>query len=88
MHTDAAQSIGKIRVSINELNVDLLSIAGHKIYAPKGIGALFIREGTLIHKIIHGAGQECGLRPGTENVMAIAGLGIAEAELNEPKPVF
>jgi cysteine desulfurase len=77
MHTDAAQSIGKIRVSINELNVDLLSIAGHKIYAPKGIGALFIREGTPIHKIIHGAGQECGLRPGTENVMAIAGLGIA-----------
>jgi cysteine desulfurase len=76
-HTDAAQSCGKIPVNINHLNVDLLSIAGHKLYAPKGIGALYIRTGTKLDKFIHGAGQEQGRRAGTENVPYIAGLGCA-----------
>ncbi len=76
-HTDAAQSCGKIRVDVNELKVDLLTIAGHKLYAPKGIGALFIRNGVLIDPIIHGAGQEKDRRAGTENVPYIVGLGVA-----------
>ncbi|MBI2908232.1 MAG: cysteine desulfurase [Chloroflexi bacterium] len=76
-HTDAAQSCGKIDVQVDRLNVDLLTIAGHKIYAPKGIGALFIRTGTIIDPIIHGAGQERGKRAGTENVPYIVGLGMA-----------
>ncbi|HSV49385.1 MAG TPA: cysteine desulfurase family protein [Candidatus Acidoferrales bacterium] len=76
-HTDAAQSCGKIPVNVNQLNVDLLSIAGHKLYAPKGIGALYIRKGTKLDKFIHGAGQEQGRRAGTENVPYIAGLGSA-----------
>lgn len=76
-HTDAAQSCGKIPVNVNELNVDLLSIAGHKLYAPKGIGALYIRNGTKLDKFIHGAGQEQGRRAGTENVPYIVGLGYA-----------
>jgi cysteine desulfurase len=76
-HTDAAQSIGKIPVNIQELGVDLLSIAGHKLYAPKGIGALFFRKGLKLEKILFGADQEYGLRPGTENVMQIVGLGMA-----------
>jgi cysteine desulfurase len=74
-HTDAAQSCGKIPVNVNELNVDLLSIAGHKLYAPKGIGALYIKNGTILDKFIHGAGQEQGRRAGTENVPYIVGLG-------------
>ena len=77
MHTDAAQSLGKIPVDVEELNVDLLSIAGHKIYAPKGVGALYIREGTPLTNFMHGAGQESGRRAGTENVILIAGLGKA-----------
>jgi len=77
MHTDAAQSIGKIPADVNVLGVDLLSIAGHKIYAPKGIGALFIRRGCQIAKFIHGAGHEQGRRAGTENVLGIVGLGKA-----------
>jgi cysteine desulfurase len=77
MHTDAAQSIGKIPTHVSNLGVDLLSIAGHKIYAPKGIGALYIRQSTTPKKFCHGAGQEMGLRAGTENVFGIVGLGKA-----------
>lgn len=73
---DAAQSLGKIPVDVNELNVDLLSIAGHKLYAPKGVGALYIRkESVRIDPLIHGAGQESGRRGGTENAEFIVGLG-------------
>ncbi len=77
MHTDAAQSLGKIAVDVQSMNVGMLSVAGHKLYAPKGIGALYVRKGLLPHKICHGAGQEMGWRAGTENVMAVAGLGKA-----------
>jgi cysteine sulfinate desulfinase/cysteine desulfurase-like protein len=77
MHTDAAQSLGKIKADVNELNVDLLSVAGHKLYAPKGIGALYIRKGTVLEKLIHGADHEQNLRAGTENVLEIVGLGKA-----------
>jgi cysteine desulfurase len=77
MHTDAAQSIGKITTDVNELGVDLLSIAGHKVYAPKGVGALFIRHSIKPEKFFHGAGQEMGKRAGTENVLEIVGLGQA-----------
>ena len=76
-HTDAAQTVGKIPVQIDELNVDLLSVAGHKLYAPKGVGALFIRRGIEIPSLIHGAGHEQSRRAGTENVLEIAGLGKA-----------
>ena len=76
-HTDSAQSVGKIPTNIDALGVDLLSIAGHKVYAPKGIGALYVRKGVQLEKIIHGAGQENGWRPGTENVTEIVGLGKA-----------
>lgn len=77
MHTDAAQSVGKIPVRVDDLAVDLLSVAGHKVYAPKGIGALYVREGVGLVPLLHGAGHEGGLRPGTENVLEIAGLGKA-----------
>jgi len=77
VHTDAAQSAGKIPVDVQLLNVDLLSIAGHKLYAPKGIGVLFIREGITLEKFIHGANHEQNLRAGTENILEIAGLGKA-----------
>ena len=77
MHTDAAQTIGKIPVGVNELGMDLLSIAGHKIYAPKGVGALYVRESCAIEPMFHGAGQEMGRRPGTENVLGVVGLGAA-----------
>jgi cysteine desulfurase len=77
VHTDAAQSAGKIRTMIDELNVDLLSIAGHKLYGPKGVGALFVREELELEPVLHGAGQEFGLRAGTENTPAIVGLGKA-----------
>ncbi|MEE9520818.1 MAG: aminotransferase class V-fold PLP-dependent enzyme [Dehalococcoidales bacterium] len=76
-HTDAAQSCGKIAVDVNQLNVDLLTIAGHKLYAPKGLGALFVRNGIKIDSLIHGAGQERGKRAGTENVPYMVGLGAA-----------
>jgi len=76
-HSDAAQSIGKIRTDVNEMSVDLLSVAGHKLYAPKGIGALYIRRGIRLEKLMHGADHESNIRPGTENVMYIAGLGAA-----------
>lgn len=76
MHADAAQAVGKIPVSVTEPDVDLLSIAGHKLYAPKGIGALYIRRGTRIAPVLVGAGQERGIRPGTENGADIlAGIG-------------
>ena len=77
LHTDAAQSIGKIPCEVDTLGVDLLSIAGHKVYAPKGVGALFIRDGLKLSNLMHGAGQEAGVRPGTENVLEIVGLGKA-----------
>jgi cysteine desulfurase len=76
-HTDAAQSVGKVRVRVDELNVDFLTIAGHKFYAPKGIGALYIRNGKKVLPMLHGAGHERGLRPGTENTAGIVGLGAA-----------
>jgi cysteine desulfurase len=76
-HTDAAQSVGKTRVKVGELGVDMLSIAGHKLYGPKGVGALYIRNGLEIEKFMCGADQERGRRAGTENVMAIVGLGKA-----------
>jgi cysteine desulfurase len=77
VHTDAAQAVGKIPVDVDDLGVDLLSIAGHKCYAPKGIGALYIRRGTPIDPVVVGAGQEHGIRPGTENVASVVGLGTA-----------
>ena len=76
-HTDAAQSIGKVPVDVEALNVDLLSIAGHKLYAPKGVGALYIRDGVSLTNLIHGAAHESGRRAGTENVIHIVGLGKA-----------
>ena len=77
MHTDAAQSVGKIPVQVPQLGVDLLSVAGHKLGAPKGVGALFVKRGTPIAPLLLGAGHERGLRPGTENVASIVGLGRA-----------
>ena len=77
LHCDAAQAVGKIEVNIKELGVDYLTVAGHKLYAPKGIGALFVKKGRPLEKILHGAGQEYGWRPGTEPVPAAVGLGMA-----------
>jgi len=76
-HTDAAQSVGKVATEVNQLGVDLLSIAGHKAYAPKGVGALFVRDGVSIEPLLHGAGHEHGRRAGTESVLLAAGLGKA-----------
>lgn len=83
VHTDAAQAVGKIPVNVRDLGVDFLSIAGHKLYGPKGVGALFIREGVSITPLIHGAGQEHGRRAGTENVILAAGLGAAAKTAQE-----
>ena len=84
-HTDAAQTLGKLPVNVEELGVDLLSIAGHKLYAPKGVGALYIRTGVRLDKLMYGANHESDRRPGTENVLEIVGLGkaceIAERDL-------
>jgi cysteine desulfurase len=77
LHTDAAQSVGKISTDVEEIGVDLLSVAGHKVYAPKGIGVLFLREGTRIEPFVHGAGHEAGRRAGTENVLLAVALGAA-----------
>ena len=77
MHTDAAQSVGKIPADVEALGVDLLSLAGHKVYAPKGIGALYVRAPLMPEKFCYGAGQEMGWRAGTENVLEIVGLGKA-----------
>ncbi len=76
-HTDAAQSVGKIPTRVRELNVDLLTVAGHKFYGPKGVGALYIKKGVNIEPFIHGAGHERGLRAGTENVAGIVAIGKA-----------
>lgn len=76
-HTDASQSCGKIPVKVNEIQADLLTIAGHKCYAPKGVGALYIRRGITLEKLIHGADHEQNLRAGTENVASVVGLGKA-----------
>ena len=77
VHTDAAQSVGKVPVRVRELDVDLLSVAGHKLYAPKGVGALYVKRGTPLAPLLLGASHEHGLRPGTENVASIVGLGVA-----------
>lgn len=86
-HTDAVQSVGKIPVDVNELNVDMLSLSSHKLYGPKGIGALYIKKGVRLEPILHGGGHEKGIRPGTENIAGIVGLGkaceIAEENLDE-----
>ncbi len=82
-HTDAAQSVGKVAVRVDELGVDLLTVAGHKLYAPKGIGALYVRRGTMLDPLIHGAGHEGGRRAGTENVPSIVALGTACALARE-----
>jgi len=90
IHTDAAQSAGKVALDVDELGVDLLTLAGHKFYAPKGVGALYVRRGTSLTGILHVAEQEHGLRPGTENVPHIVALGAAAAlaaeRLNEAAP--
>ncbi len=77
VHSDAAQSVGKMPMDVRALGVDLLSVAGHKLYAPKGVGALYIRQGFAVEKFCYGAGQEKGFRAGTENVLEIVGLGKA-----------
>ena len=77
LHTDAVQALGKIAIDVNELGVDLLSLSGHKVYAPKGVGALWVRDGVVIEPLLHGGGQEGGLRSGTENLVGMAGLGCA-----------
>src|SRR5713226_6662682 len=76
-HTDAVQSAGKIPLNVNALGVDLLAISGHKFYAPKGIGALYIRGGTRLRQLLYGGHHQRGFRPGTENVPGIVGLGKA-----------
>ena len=76
-HTDAAQSVGKIPTKVADFDVDMLSIAGHKLYAPKGVGALYIRQGVALEPLIHGAGHESGRRAGTENVLLDVALGTA-----------
>ena len=88
MHTDCAQSVGKIPVSVNDLGVDLLSIAGHKLYAPKGIGALYIRPGVRLEKLMHGANHEQDRRAGTENVIEMAGLGKACELIEQNLPEY
>jgi cysteine desulfurase len=77
LHVDAAQSLGKVPVDVNALGIDLLTVAGHKLYAPKGVGALYIRRGTKLERFMHGAGQENGQRAGTENVPYVVALGKA-----------
>jgi len=76
-HSDAAQSVGKVETDAEDMNVDFLTVAGHKVYAPKGIGALYIREGAELEPLLHGAGQEGGRRAGTENVILAVALGAA-----------
>ena len=77
VHTDAAQSVGKIATRVADLGVDLLSIAGHKVYAPKGVGALYVRRGVRLEPVIHGASHEAGRRAGTESALLVAALGVA-----------
>ncbi len=82
-HTDAVQAVGKVDVDVDALDVDLLSIAAHKFYGPKGVGALFVRKGLTLEPLIHGGGQEMGRRSGTENVAAVAGFAKAAEMLKE-----
>jgi cysteine desulfurase len=86
VHTDAAQSLGKVPVDVNELGVDLLTVAGHKLYAPKGVGALYVRRGVKLEPLIHGAGHEGGRRAGTENVPYLVALGTACAVARQSLP--
>lgn len=86
-HTDAAQSVGKISSRVNDLGVDLLTIAGHKLYAPKGVGALYIRNGMALEPLIHGAGHESGRRAGTESALLAVGLGTACALAQDLAPM-
>ncbi len=90
LHTDAAQALGKIPVDVNDLGADFLSIAGHKLYAPKGVGALYIRQGHELEPLLHGASQEAGRRAGTENVPYVVALGescrLAAERLSEDGP--
>jgi cysteine desulfurase len=86
VHTDCAQSLGKVAVDVKELDVDFLTIAGHKLYAPKGVGALYVRRGVQLEPLIHGAGHEGGRRAGTENVPYIVGLGRAAQLARESLP--
>ena len=91
IHTDAAQSVGKISTDVESLGVDLLTVAGHKFYGPKGVGALFIREGVELAPLLHGAGHEAGRRAGTENILEIVGLGaaceLAQTWIDDPQVV-
>lgn len=86
LHTDAAQSLGKVPIDVNDLGVDLLTIAGHKLYAPKGVGVLYVRRGVVLENFMHGAGQESGRRAGTENVPYMVGLGQACARARQLLP--
>jgi cysteine desulfurase len=86
-HTDAAQSVGKIATAVDSLGVDLLTIAGHKLYAPKGVGALFVRRGITLEPLIHGAGHENGRRAGTESALLATGLGAACALAHDLAPM-
>lgn len=90
VHTDASQSVGKIPTHVGDLGVDLLTVAGHKLYAPKGIGALYVREGLTLEPAIYGGGQEQGRRAGTENIAFMVGLGVAcmlaEEQLSTGQP--
>jgi cysteine desulfurase len=88
VHADCAQSVGKVPVLVDELGVDLLSIAGHKLYAPKGIGALYVRDGVKLEKLIHGAGHEMDWRAGTENVIEIVALGKACQLIEQNLPTY
>ena len=88
VHTDCAQSVGKVPVKVDDLGVDLLSIAGHKLYAPKGIGALYIKPGVQLEKLMHGANHEQNRRAGTENVIEMAGLGMACELINQNLPEY
>ena len=88
VHSDCAQSVGKVPVRVDELGVDLLSIAGHKLYAPKGIGALYIRPGVKLEKLMHGANHEQDRRAGTENVIEMAGLGRACELIERNLPAY
>jgi len=87
MHTDAAQSVGKIDARVDALGVDLLSVAGHKLYAPKGVGALYVRRGTKLEPLVHGAGHERGLRAGTESALLAGALGRACATVPGPADI-
>ncbi len=86
MHTDAAQSLGKVTVDVHAMGVDLLTVAGHKLYAPKGVGALFVRRGVRLEPLLHGAGHESGRRAGTENVPYLVALGTASAVAQKSLP--